>query len=232
MKKKKKDIVVYITTSKESRCDDCGEVLEKGSWITMTPEKKALCLSCADLEHLVYLHRGNVVLTRRSRKHSILDAVVVKWSKTRRQYERQGVLVEEEALHRAEKECLEDEEARTRKRERAAIRRREEDRSYIALFTQQVREIFPSAPEGVEKTIANHACLKYSGRVGRSASAKRLDEEAVRLAVVAHVRHRSTNYDDLLAQGYGHEFARLEVRDRVDDILDSWERQPENPHDE
>jgi hypothetical protein len=43
-----------------------------------------------------------------------------------------------------------------------------------------------------------HDCRKYSGRVGRSAMAKRLDPEAVFLAVQAFVRHRFTDYDDLL----------------------------------
>ena len=36
-----------------------------------------------------------------------------------------------------------------------------------------------------ERTIAEVACRKYSGRVGRSAAAKQLDENAVRLAVIA-----------------------------------------------
>jgi hypothetical protein len=36
--------------------------------------------------------------------------------------------------------------------------------------------------------------LKYSGQVGRSAGAKSFEEEMVRLAVMAHVRHRETNY--------------------------------------
>ena len=37
--------------------------------------------------------------------------------------------------------------------------------------------------------------------MGRSAAAKELDKEAVRLAVTAHVRHAETNYDDLLLHG-------------------------------
>jgi len=34
------------------------------------------------------------------------------------------------------------------------------------------------------------------GRGGRSAAAKSFDEEAVRLAVIAHIRHRETDYDE------------------------------------
>ena len=58
--------------------------------------------------------------------------------------------------------------------------------------------LFPNCPKGREQAIAEHACRKYSGRVGSSAAAKNLDEEVVKLAVLAHIRHREANYDELL----------------------------------
>jgi hypothetical protein len=67
--------------------------------------ERPLCLACADLDHLVYLPRGDTALTRRARKHSALSAVVVRFSRTRKRYERQGVLVEESALEQAGEEC-------------------------------------------------------------------------------------------------------------------------------
>ena len=60
-------------------------------------EKGALCLPCADLDHLVFLPSGDAALTRRAGKHSTLAAVVLKWSRARKRYERQGFLVEETA---------------------------------------------------------------------------------------------------------------------------------------
>ena len=63
---------------------------------------------------------------------------------------------------------------------------------------------------------------KYSGRVGRSAAAKNLDEATVRLAVVAHIRHRETNYDMLLGQGCYRNKARADVRDLVNQVSDRW----------
>jgi len=68
-----------------------------------------------------------------------------------------------------------------------------------------------------------HACRKYSGRVGRSASAKALDANAVRLAVTAHIRHAETDYDDLLLKMVDRSEARMLVRDAVSDILDKWQ---------
>jgi hypothetical protein len=149
--------------------------------------------------------------------------VVLRWNRTRKRYERQGVLVELEALESAEAECLADQDVRARRRERAAVRRAELDQEYVRRFAQKVRQLFPNCPRDTEIAIAEHACLKYSGRVGRSAAAKDLDEKAVLLAVVAHIRHLETNYDQLLAQGQDQHAARAEVRGAVDAVLASWE---------
>jgi hypothetical protein len=217
-----KDITVFITISK-SACDECGENLGRGAWITLTKEKKALCLGCADLDHLVFLPAGDTALTRRARKHSTLVAVVIKWSRARHRYERQGLLVESQALDQAENDCLQDSEARARRREREAKRRAELDREYIEKFASHVRELFPKCPPGREIEIAEHACLKYSERIGRSAAAKSFNEEAIRLAVIAHVRHTETPYAQLLSRGFERWEAREKVTPIVEHVLERWE---------
>ncbi len=98
------DLKVFISTH-ESVCDECGEQLGHHAWITPA-ENKAFCLSCADMDHLIFLPAGDAALTRRAGKYSTLSAVVLKWSRTRKRYERQGLLLEESALQRAEQECL------------------------------------------------------------------------------------------------------------------------------
>ncbi len=215
------DLKVFIS-SRDSTCDECGEELGRRAWITLDQDKGALCLACADLEHLVFLPAGDAALTRRARKHSRLSAVVLKWSRARKRYERQGLLVEEAALDQAEQECLADSEVRARRREREAERRAELDRQYAEEFAGRVRELFPGCPPGREIDIAEHACLKYSGRVGRSAAAKSLDENAIRLAVVAHIRHVETDYDTLLASGYDRREARAAVEVVVNQVLAWW----------
>ena len=72
--------------------------------------------------------------------------------------------------------------------------------------------------------MAEHACLKYSDRVGRTAAAKALDEKAVRLAVIAHIRHVETPYDALLGQGVDRREARAEVAGQVEQIVAAWTR--------
>ena len=220
--KAKNDLKVFIS-SRESTCDECGEELGRHAWITLQGDKGAVCLSCADLEHLVFLPSGDAALTRRARKHSKLVAVVLRWSRNRKRYERQGLLVEEDALARAEEECEADAEARERRRVQAALRRAELDQKFISQFAARVRELYPQCPAERERVIAEHACRKYSDRVGRSAAAKALDENAVRLAVVAHVRHAETEYDDLLIGGHDRREARASVQRRVSEVLDEWE---------
>lgn len=216
------DLKVFIS-NRESTCDECGENLGRQAWITLSQDKGALCLSCADLDHLVFLSPGNPALTRRARKHSTLSAVVLKWSRSRKRYERQGLLVEGAALEQAEKECLSDKEARERRRERETKRREEMDIQYIKKFAQNVRQLFPSCPPGREVEIAEHACMKYSGRVGRSAAARNLEDNAIRLAVIAHIRHLETPYDRLLAEGHDRRAARVQVEEKVYETVNKWE---------
>lgn len=149
----KKGVVIMDSTqlkvfiaSRESKCDECQQELERHSWITLTGENKALCLACADLDHLVFLPSGDAALTRRAQKYSKLAAVVLRWSRARKRYERQGLLVEEEALAQAEAECLADAEARARRRERNEARLAELDRQYIEAFAGRIRELYPSCP--------------------------------------------------------------------------------------
>ncbi len=215
------DLKVFIT-NRDSTCDECGEHLGHHAWITLVEDKGALCLSCADLDHLVFLPSGDAALTRRSDKYSTLSAVVLKWSRARKHYERQGLLVEEAALQRAEQECLDDADVRARRSEREAERRAEIDQEYVQHFAARVRELFPNCPDGRERVIAEHACQKYSGRVGRSAQAKNLDNEAILLAVIAHIRHAETKYDELMAGGMDRWSARNEVEDEIDQVLVSW----------
>jgi hypothetical protein len=216
------ELKVFIST-RESKCDECGEELGPHAWIMLREGKGALCLTCADLDHLVFLPSGDAALTRRARKHSRLSAVVLKWSRARKRYERQGLLVENEGVERAERECAADADMREMRRSRAVVRRAELDQNYISTFTSGIRALYVRCPAGRERVIAEHACRKYSGRVGRSAAAKVLDEKAVRLAVGAHVRHAETEYDVLLSRGYDRHDARELVQGRVRAVLAEWE---------
>jgi hypothetical protein len=217
-----RDIVVF-SILRDSVCAECQEEIGKGRFLRMEGERP-LCLACADLDHLVFLPRGDTALTRRASKYSTLRPVVVRFSRSRGRYERQGILVEEAALERAERECLTDADARQRARERAAERREETDEHHVGEFAERVGKSFPGCPEPERRAIADHACRKYSGRVGRSAAARRFDGKAIDLAVRAHVRHGHTSYDALLARGVDRGEARASVRVAVDKVMERWRR--------
>lgn len=143
------ELKVFIS-NRESVCGECHENLGSNAWITLAGDKGALCLACADLDHLLFLPSRNTALTRRARKHSTpLAGESARWQST--------------------------------------------------------------------------PAFKYSGRIGRSGSAKAMDEGAVRLAVIAQLRHRETDYDELLAKGRERWEARAEVDEALHRVLQRWE---------
>jgi hypothetical protein len=219
---KRKDLLLFILRRATSTCGECGTELHKGNLIRLQGEKGALCLECADLDHLEFLPRGDAAITRRSRKYSKLWAIVVEWSRSRKRYERQGILAEPEAIERALAESEADSEERERRRERETVRRESLDRKYVAEFAQAIRQQFPTIPSGADIKIAEHACLKHSGRVGRSAAAKSFEPDAVLLAVRAHVRHVYTDYDEFLFKYDDRDLARERVREKIEAVIEEW----------
>ncbi len=163
--------LVVISPLNDWTCREC-----QGSGDLLVMEGPGpLCLICAELDHLVFLGRGESALTRRAKAGSKLWAVVIRFSRARKRYERQGLLVEEPALR----------------------------------------------PEEAE-AIARHATVRKSGRVGRTAAAKAMEERPLILAVVAAVRHGHTRYDELLMSGMERSEAREAVRGDVDLVLAGW----------
>jgi hypothetical protein len=216
------EIVVFMVR-RETKCAECGNELLDGQMIRLESDHP-LCLDCADLGHLEFLASGNTALTRRATKHSPMRAVVVRWSRARKHYERQGILVTPGAIEQAETECLADADSRARQRERAAALREVEDREYESVVAENLKALFPGCPSDEAARIAAWTCRKHSGRVGRSAAAKESDPQALRLAVIAHLRHEHTRYDELLMEHGDRAFAREQVRGGIETILGRWEQ--------
>jgi len=215
--------IVVFSIRRDTKCAECGKELLDGNLLRMDGDRP-LCLDCADLGHLEFLPSGNTALTRRATKYSPLRAVVVRWSRTRNRYERKGILVSPNAIAQAETECLADDEIRARAREKAAVRRESWEIEYEASVVTRLKELFPGCPAPELTRIAAWTCQKYSGRVGRSAAAKDLDSEALRLAVIAHIRHQHTDYDQQLMKHGDRSRARAQVRGMIDEKLRQWEQ--------
>jgi len=216
--KRNADIVVIDPYNKSWQCGLCGG----SGWLLKMEDGAPTCMACADLDHLVFLPAGDTALTRRARQHSALSAVVVRFSRARRRYERQGVLVEEDGLVRAEAECLADADARAAQRGRTEERRKRLDRSFAHEFAAAILDLFPRCPEDRAHAIAEHAGERGSGRVGRTAAGQSLGAGAVTAAVVAWVRHQDTPYDRLLMDGIDRDDARRQVSTAIDTELTAW----------
>jgi hypothetical protein len=218
---KPRDLVVFEKVSHDGACSECGVALEKGSLLSME-KGQPLCLACADLDHLVFLPAGDMALTRRARKRSQLSAVVVRFSRSRKRYERQGLLVTESALNAAETECANDSDERATRRAQAAVHRGNQDARFVESLTEAIRQQFGGCPTAEAKAIAEHTGLRGSGRVGRSAPGRELAPDAIRVAVIAYIRHQHTNYDELLMEGFERLDARTRVRARIEEVLANW----------
>jgi hypothetical protein len=94
------DLVVIQPLNRDWKCHRCGGT---GGFLIME-EPGPCCLVCANLDTLEFLPAGDAALTRRARQHSQRYAVVVRFSQARKHYERQGILIEPEALRHARSE--------------------------------------------------------------------------------------------------------------------------------
>jgi hypothetical protein len=144
-----------------------------------------------------------------------------------------GVLAEAEASK----------ERRQAQRVKARKNRQARESSRQAEIVELVKKQYPGMPDFTAEGIVSHAFEVGNGRVGRSSDVD-LDEQ-IRLAVVAHIRHCQTDYDEILARSgerdrgrrrerrdvwepdFDRQAARDQVRKEVQTILKEWERRPE-----
>ncbi|MCX6631870.1 MAG: DUF2293 domain-containing protein [Candidatus Solibacter sp.] len=211
---------VVFEIIRDSECTECGAELPRDSMLFLEAEQ-ALCLACAGMGDLEFLPAGDTALTRRATKYSGKTATVVRFSRSRGRYERQGILVESAAVEKAEAECTLD--ADDRARARAAKLRGKQDEELVEQMTARVLALFPRCTPREARAIAAHTATRGSGRVGRSEAGRKLEERALFAAVAAAVRHNHTNYDDLLACGVDRTGARLRVGEQVQAILSAWQ---------
>ena len=215
------DLTVFILTGEGAKCIKCAEMIETGD-LMYREDDQPLCLACAEFDHLEFLPSGDATLTRRSKKFAKLSAVVVQFNRRRKRYERRGLLVGAAAIDQARESMLADADKRSKQREVAAIRRVEEDAELVQAMVQEITTQFPSCPRDDALRIAKHTAQRGSGRVGRSAAGRDVDSDAIKLAVIAHIRHEHTPYDEMLMDGVARRDARTQIQDAVAAKLDQW----------
>ena len=90
------ELVVVVPLNDAWTCHRCGGT---GDLLMMETAGPA-CLRCVGLDDLEFLPTGEALVTRRAKAGSARHAVVVRFSRARRRYERQGLLVEPQVLAR------------------------------------------------------------------------------------------------------------------------------------
>jgi hypothetical protein len=84
------DLVVIRPLNREWTCYRCGGTGD----LLMMENSGPACLGCVGLDDLEFLPAGDALLSRRVKAKSTRCAVVVRFSRSRHRYERQGLLVE------------------------------------------------------------------------------------------------------------------------------------------
>ncbi len=92
------ELVVIQPLHMEWTCHRCGGTSD----FLMMENSGPACLRCVGLDDLEFLSAGDALLTRRAKAKSARYAVVVRFSRSRRRYERRGLLVESQALNDAQ----------------------------------------------------------------------------------------------------------------------------------
>jgi hypothetical protein len=99
-KAREPELVAISPLHADWTCHRCGG---SGPWLIMENGGPA-CLPCVGLGDLELLPAGDALLTRRAKARSARHAVLVRFSKTRKRYERRGLLVEPQAWRDAQRE--------------------------------------------------------------------------------------------------------------------------------
>jgi hypothetical protein len=92
------ELVVIQPLNDDWKCHRCGG----GGDFLIMEEPGPACLPCAGLGALEFLPAGDAQLSRRAKAKSDVYAVVVRFSRTRKRYERQGLLITPDALRAAQ----------------------------------------------------------------------------------------------------------------------------------
>jgi hypothetical protein len=108
------------------------------------------------------------------------------------------------------RETLSDRRAATEQRDATLVRQ-----AAIELDKQ-----FPKISSGEKEMVLKHGFRKLSGRVGRTGTIPMAKK--VLFAVIAHIRHEHTDYDQMMDKGINREDARRRIAKDMQGVLRLW----------
>ena len=115
----------------------------------------------------------------------------------------------------------ESESRREAAREKAGLTRATRHERELARLAARLGLLYPAMPENERTDVVERAFEVGSDRVGRTT---KLDEDRkLELAVIAHVRHTHTEYDERLASGEDREYIRQDIHRDVVCVIERWQ---------
>ncbi|OQE40842.1 hypothetical protein PENCOP_c005G05488 [Penicillium coprophilum] len=162
----------------------------------------------------ILVPKGNVYITRhcRSKTKESKRIVYVVYNRTGKRT--LGIRIPEEIY----REVLESDAATKESRANAVQVRDAKD---LSKSQKLLKNEFPLMPKETLKIVLDHAFLKGSGRVGRTAMIS--DDRKTILAVEAHIRHVHTPYEKLLEEGVSRKEAREQVWPSIQAVERAWQ---------
>ncbi|KAF2702852.1 hypothetical protein K504DRAFT_464029, partial [Pleomassaria siparia CBS 279.74] len=94
------------------------------------------------------------------------------------------------------------------------------DDALVRTAATEIDKQFPKIPKTERELVLGHGFKKYSGRVGRTGQIPM--PRKVVLAVIAHIRHKHTKYDEFLNNGTERDDARRAVQGKIEKMLRDW----------
>ncbi len=105
---------------------------------------------------------------------------------------------------------------------REVARRRKEDSELVVRIAKQIGILFPGCPAQELAAFAEYTAVRGRGRVGRTESSRKLEDQAFTTAAIAAVRLKHTGYDEMLARRIDRMIARQRVAGKIEEILAAW----------
>ncbi|KAJ5872986.1 uncharacterized protein N7529_005339 [Penicillium soppii] len=178
------------------------------------PLEKNIVEGVAMLAGYVFVPKGDVYITRHCRSKTKEAGKIVYVIYHHSGKRTLGIRVPEE-IHN---EVL-DSAAATKESRANAVQLR--DAKDLSKARALLKTEFPLMPKDTLKIVLEHAFLKGSGRVGRTAMIS--EEKKTLLAVEAHIRHVHTPYERLLDEGVDRKKAREQVWGTIQAIERAWQ---------
>jgi hypothetical protein len=163
---------------------------------------------------------GDAYVTRHVKLRSAVIYLRMKKSKRRQISELVGILAPRNVIEEVLADAEQSKSARQAHNAKSAVYRTKKETALNQERVEMLRAMLPSIPEDDAESIVEHAFEVGSGRVGRTSALD--DKEKLHAATIAHIRHRYTDYDEIMNGGMDRDTARECVAGDIQRVHAKW----------